>query len=203
MKFKLFDIEINLSFVVTALFSIFILLDKSGNLTCCFASAFFHEAGHIFAMCRCKCKPEKVIIKLFDIRIIDCKRQLCAYKYSLIIILAGVTVNFILCSASTLIYFFSEVEIFRVFAIVNALTGAFNLLPVSNLDGGQALYLILSRKLSEKVTDRIIDSLTVIIILPTAVLGFIVLFRSKYNFSLLLISLYLLLALILKKSKFY
>lgn len=203
MKHKIFGIEIRLSFISSALFAAFLLLDTSGSLSCCLLSALFHELGHIIAMCRCGCKPEKIVINLFDIKIIDNKRQLCPLKQTLIIVLSGVLTNFILCLLSAVMYYFFCIEIFRLFTTVNLLTGIFNLLPVANLDGGQAIYLILSSKFSEKAADRVIDALTVLLILPTAILGFIVLFQSKYNFSLLLISIYLVLSLFQKKSKIY
>ena len=82
-------------------------------------------------------------------------------------------------------------------------TGVFNALPVSNLDGGQALYLLLTLKFSDTTANKVIDILTIILIFPTAILGFILLFNSKYNFSLLLISIYLIIALMEKNSKFY
>lgn len=203
MKFRIFGIEIYVSFVVVALFSVLLLLDINKNLIFCFISAFLHEAGHLLAMCRCNCKPSKIIIKLFDIRIIDNKRLYCPFKCNIIIILSGVAVNFFLTVCFFIIYFFTEAEYCKTFSLVNFFTGAFNLLPASNLDGGQALYLVLMRKFSEETTERVIDGLTIALILPTAICGFIVLFRSKYNFSLLFISFYLVLALVLKKSKFY
>lgn len=203
MKLNTFGIEIYLSFTVVALFSIFVLFDKSGNLICCFISAFCHEAGHIFTMCRLNLKPEKIKISLFDIKILDKNRNLCSYNANLAVVLSGSAANFLLFIIAVILFLFIKAEILLRFSAVNLFTGMFNLLPVSNLDGGQALYLLLIRRFSEKTTDRIIDFLTVLLILPTAVIGFIVLFRSKYNFSLLLISVYLLSALILRKSKFY
>ena len=203
MKLNTFGIEIYLSFTVVALFSIFVLFDKSGNLICCFISAFCHEAGHIFTMCRLNLKPEKIKISLFDIKILDKNRNLCSYNENLAVVLSGSAANFLLFIIAGILFLFIKAEILLRFSAVNLFTGMFNLLPVSNLDGGQALYLLLIRRFSEKTTDRIIDFLTVLLILPTAVIGFIVLFRSEYNFSLLLISVYLLSALILRKSKFY
>ena len=94
-------------------------------------------------------------------------------------------------------------ELLLTFSIVNLLTGLFNLLPVSNLDGGQAIYLILTQKFTDKTANRIIDVLTVLLIFPISIAGFIVLLNSKYNFSLLLISVYLIITLIIKNSKYF
>lgn len=203
MRLKVFGIEFKVSYLLVFVFALIAVFDKEYRLLICFVSAFFHEMGHILAMCKNGCKPETVICKLFDIKIIDNKRALTSFKANLIIVLSGVSVNFLLAMLAYAVCYFSQIEIFFTTSAVNFLMGIFNLLPVSNLDGGQALYLILTRKLSFESADKIIDILTFLLILPTAVLGFIVLFNSKYNFSLLLVSVYLIMTLVLKKSKFY
>lgn len=203
MRLRLFDIEFKISFLLVSVFAIITLFDRQCKLFICFLSAFLHESGHIFAMCKNNCKPKSVICNLFDIKIIDNKRALTSFSANLIIVLSGVIVNFLAAIFSYILYYFSQIEIFFTVSAVNLLMGVFNLLPVSNLDGGQALYLILTKKLSFETADKIIDLLTILLIMPTAVIGFIILFNSKYNFSLLLVSIYLLAALVLKKSKFY
>lgn len=203
MRLRLFDIEFKISFLLVSVFALIAVFDRECKLFICFLSAFLHELGHIFAMCKNNCKPKSIICNLFDIKIIDNNRVLTSFKANIIIILSGVIVNFSVAVIVYVLFYFSEIEIFFTVASVNLLMGTFNLLPVSNLDGGQALYLILSRKFSFKTADKTIDVLTILLILPTAVFGFIILFNSKYNFSLLLVSIYLIISLVLKKSKFY
>lgn len=203
MKLKLFGIEIKISFLLISVFAIIAVFDKEYKLIICFVSAFLHELGHLFAMYINGCKPKSVVCNLFDIRIIDNKRALTTYKINLLIILSGVAVNFLIAIIMYVVYYICNIEIFFTIFYVNLIMGVFNLLPVSNLDGGQALYIILTKKLSFETSDKIIDLLTILLILPTAVFGFIILFNSKYNFSLLIVSVYLITALVLKKSKFY
>ncbi len=203
MKFKIFGIKIYVSFVFVAVFTLLIFLDTSQKLICCFISALCHESGHIFTMSKLGRKPKKIICQLFNIKIIDTTRAIFSYKTDLAIVLSGILVNFIFSFFSFLLYLISNLEILLTFSIVNLLTGVFNLLPVSNLDGGQAIYLVLTQKLSDKTVNRIIDILTILLIFPISIVGFIVLFNSKYNFSLLLISVYLVITLIVKNSKYY
>lgn len=203
MKFKIFGINICFSYIFVAVLTLIVFLDTSQRFLFCFVSALCHELGHIFTMSKLGRKPKKIICQLFNIKIIDTTRAVFSYKTDLAIVLSGVVVNFSLSLISYLIFLISNLEIFLTFSIVNLLTGAFNLLPVSNLDGGQAIYLILAQKLSDKTANRIIDVLTVLLILPISIAGFIVLFNSKYNFSLLLISVYLVITLIVKNSKYY
>lgn len=203
MKFKVFGITIELSFVLVAVFAIIVISDTSQRLICCFLSALFHEAGHIATMCKLGKKPKKIICQLFNIKIIDDSRAIYSYKTDLLVVLSGITVNFFLSIFSFIFYHISNMELLLTFSIVNLLTGLFNLLPVSNLDGGQAIYLILSQKFTDETANKIIDVLTVLLIFPISIAGFIVLFNSKYNFSLLLISVYLIITLIVKNSKYF
>lgn len=203
MKLKVFDIEFKVSFLLVSVFALIAIFDREYRLLICFVSALLHELGHVFAMCKNNCKPKSVVCNLFDIKIIDNKRALTSFKANLKIVLSGVAVNFSIALLSYAVCYFSQIEIFFTISAVNLLMGIFNFLPVSNLDGGQALFLMLTKNHSFETADKIIDFLTFLLILPTAVFGFIVLFNSKYNFSLLLVSVYLLMALVLKKSKFY
>lgn len=203
MKFKTFGITIELSFILVAVFTLIVISDTSQRLICCFVSALCHEAGHIATMCRLGKKPKKIICQLFNIKIIDDNRAMYSYKADLLVILSGIIVNFFLSIVSFVFFYISKSELLLTFSIVNLFTGLFNLLPVSNLDGGQAIYLILIKKFTEKTANRIIDILTVLLIFPISIAGFIVLFNSKYNFSLLLISVYLVITLIVKNSKYF
>ena len=77
------------------------------------------------------------------------------------------------------------------------------MLPVMSLDGGQLLYLILSRRLSENSAEKVVNIITFIFIFPLAALGFLLLFKSKYNFSLLFVCVYLIFSLIFKKNRYF
>ncbi len=202
MKIKLFNTTLSFSYAVIAVMTCVLLFDKNGGIILCFLSSLIHEAGHITAMLMLKSPPEKIKLCMFGIEICDCKRSTRNKKHDLIITLAGVTVNFLVALLVFLINLFAKSKILFDFFAINLTIGLFNLMPVATLDGGQALFIILTNKIKHEKASHIIDALTFILIFPTAVLGFVVLLRSKYNFSLLLISLYLIFALVFKKSKF-
>jgi stage IV sporulation protein FB len=138
-----------------------------------------------------KCRIIAVDITAFDVKIIENQRALLPVWQDIIISLAGPLGNIL-----AIVLF---IWINKTFAYINLFLGLFNLLPCISLDGGQSLYLILSKKLSNQVAKKIIEVLTVITMFPTFVMGIIVLFKSTYNFSLLFLSLYLLLLLLTKK----
>ena len=87
------------------------------------------------------------------------------------------------------------------FLDTNFTLGLFNILPIDSLDGGQALFILLSMKFSPFTSMKILDIISFMILIPVAVMGFLVLLQSKYNFTLLLTALYLIAIILLKNRK--
>lgn len=188
MKCDIKNVTISASFFTVALMSFVFVLDTSGRAFMCFLSAVLHETGHLVAMLCFSIKPKSITLRLFDIVIdADCNR---GFVPDFVITLSGPIVNF---SVAFLSYFLSR-DIF----MVNLFIGCFNLLPIDTFDGGHLLYLILSRKFELSTVNLILKILTFIFLVPLFVIGLLVLFCSKYNYSLLMISLYLLAILFLK-----
>ncbi|MGN1131235.1 MAG: site-2 protease family protein [Ruminococcus sp.] len=142
----------------------------------------------------CKFEVRGFEIRLFEIKIIENKRSLNNLNCDIFVTLMGPCTNILL--------FFIFIRFLPSFAYVNLFLGVFNMLPCNNLDGGQLIYLLLSKRLSYKSVERIIDILTVITVLPVLILGILVLLQSKNNFSLLFISLYLILSLFVRNKKY-
>ncbi len=135
-----------------------------------------------------------VSISLFDIKIFKNSRYKLNLKNDLIVTAAGPFINLLLF----FVFYYINIR----FAWINLFIGVFNLLPAMSLDGGQLLYLILLNKLSSKVSALIIDIITIIISIPLFFFGIIILLNSKYNFSLLFISVYLVLSLFIKEDRY-
>ncbi len=183
-------VKIEFKFPYIAVLCTVLVLDKNGGVFCCFLASALHELGHLLSLFILKQPVERICFSIFDIRIV------APYPFSfskkLSVILSGVFMNFILS-----IFFF---RIIPLFGYANLFIGVFNILPVSTLDGGLALETVLNRFLNKKSTDLIISILTVITAVPIFTLGIIVLFSTGYNFSFLLLGIYLLLMVICKKD---
>lgn len=188
MRFKFFGVPLELPFLAVSLLSCVIILDYSGKIFLCILAAIVHECGHLFSMLCFKIKPDYIKLRAFDIVI--CAKTDKSFLSDFLITLFGPVSNLLF---SCLFY-----KISPDFSMINLLIGLFNLLPVESFDGGHALSVLLNRKLSFKTTNVIIKVLTFIILIPIFILGVLVLCYSKYNFSLLLISMYLLAILFLK-----
>ena len=202
MRFKLLSTEVIISYLLICLSAICIIMGILKEYICCLFAVIIHETGHLIPMYLYGYSPDKITITLFEISIFDKFREKRTFKENLIIIFSGPFANFICFIPFYLLYLFSN-KIFMPFAFANLSVCLFNLLPVMSLDGGQLLYLILSRHLSDRISEKIINAVTFIFLFPLAALGFLLLFSSKYNFSLLFICVYLIFSLVCRNNRYY
>lgn len=188
MKFEICGIKFSAHFLVVSLMALCIISDTSLAVCVCFLSAVFHECGHLLAMLLCRIKPRSITLRAFDI-VIDAQINK-SFWADVFITLSGPFLNFIFA----LIFMDISKRIFY----SNLVIGIFNLLPVKSFDGGHALYVFLARFMSEKCADIILKVITFIFLLVFFVFSILLLFECKYNYSLLLISLYLTAILFIK-----
>lgn len=197
---KLFGIDLKITYPILAATTIGILLDTSHYIEICMLSALLHELGHLSAMLICKSKPTCIEVGLFAINILDTNRCKRKFMQEIFIIYAGIIVNILTFILFYLVYKSTNLEILLKISMSSLVIGAFNLLPVATLDGGQGLCLILLQKLTYHQTEIIINILTILMLIPFTVCGIILLLNSKNNFSLLTISIYLIVSLIVRKE---
>lgn len=202
MKFRIHKTEIIISYLIICIASVCIIAGAFDGFLFCMFAIIIHEAGHITMMCIFGYPPEKIKISLFEISISDGKRQERNFIQNFLIIFFGPFSNFICFILFYLLYLIGN-DFFLYPAAANLSVGLLNFLPVMSLDGGQLLYLILSRFFSDTVSQSIVNVITLIIIFPLAFFGFILLFNSKYNISLLIVCTYLVFSLICRNNKYY
>ncbi len=198
MSFSVWGIRIVLSYPLAAAMTAAVLADSSQSVIICFISAFLHECGHLAVMGHYGIKPKEIRMSLFDVAIVAPKKQVCTIRQGVIIDLAGVTINILCAIILTGIYCVCPQRWILTAAGSHLTLFLFNSLPIMSLDGGHALTLLLSVRLGWEKAEHIITVISVIILIPLSVVGFLALLRSKYNFTLLLSGLYLI-AILLKK----
>lgn len=201
MTFRIGKLNIGLSFPLVAIMTAVIIFDTTMSVIICFIAIIMHETGHLAALAFYGSLPKRINLTLFDIAIIDSGKYTRNTKQELVVVLAGVTVNFILAVIFYILFRCTNLIFFRNMAVSNATLGVFNILPVDSLDGGQALFIILTKHFSIYRSMMILDIISFIVLIPVACIGFIVLLRSKYNFTLLLTALYLIAVILLKHRK--
>ena len=202
MKFRLRGVRVEISYLLLCLTALSIIFGVFQSFCCCVAAVIIHEGGHLLTMRALGYFPERIKILLFEISISDPSRQERTARENLLIIFFGPAANFI-CVLPLFLLYLCGTEKILPFAAANLSVGLFNLLPVMSLDGGQLLYLLLSRRFGHRGAERAVDIATFICIFPLAAMGFLVLLRSKNNFSLLFVCAYLAFSLIFKGNRYY
>lgn len=183
--------KISLSFPATSLFALSLLLDKTGGITACFIGAFLHECGHLFAMELSGYPAEKIKIRVFGGEIIKKNQISKPLSKELFIIYGGIISNLLFALVFGGLYFLFNNDFLKILSFTNIGLGLFNLMPACTLDGGVGLEILLSNFFGTNFAAKVINLLTVLLLVPVFTLGFIVLFNSPYNFSLLFIGIYL------------
>lgn len=179
-----------------AVLAALLLLDKSGAATAGLAAAGLHECAHLLVMRAFRCTPSEIRFTPFGIDIVKPCRLDRSYGRDALISLSGPLANLavglpaLLSGNAGLFYF----------AAANLILFTMNILPIGPLDGGQALIFLLCRKWSVEKAEKFVSVLSFFALTPLAVFGFFVLFRSRYNFSLLLVCVYLMALLVMKKD---
>ena len=195
MKLRILNTEIELSYTLLCLAAVAVILNIAGDFLFCVIAVIIHESGHLLAMLRYRYFPDRIKIAPFEILISDPLRERRSDRENFFIIFFGPFSNFICVIPFYLLYLLGGTAFLRLSA-ANLSVGLFNSLPVLTLDGGQLLSLLLSRRIGRERAGGAVNMITLATIFPLAALGFIVLFQSKGNFSLLFVCFYLVLSLL-------
>ena len=158
--------------------------------------AAFHEMGHLAAMMLSKEPVSSISFGLVNIGI---ESENC--EENIFIFASGPLVNLALAICFFIFYNFSGAFIFKTAFMQNLFLAGLNLLPISSLDGGKILKIILLKKFDFALAEKISSVISVIFLVPVFVCGFLVLFSFKYNFSLLIIGCYLISYIFCRESK--
>ena len=195
MKLRILGIDITVSFLFCAILSVLMLSDRTGMITPMLIAVFIHELGHLLVMKYFGCAPSEIRLIPGSIRIVS---PVCAEKSSVIISLSGPILNILVFFV---VYFFSSmlnVEFYLDFAFINLVYALFNLLPFYSLDGGSALEEIIAKKSGGIKAQKTIKLITIIGALLFLFIFMFFTFKGSINYSMLVISFYLILSVFIK-----
>ncbi len=182
MKLRLLAVDILIGYEVVAGLTAALLLDRQGRVGACLLAAVLHELGHLLVMRLCRCRVRRITVRLFDVMIEA--DDAGSVLHDGLITAGGAAANLVCAMLFCMIS--------RPLMLANLVVGCFNLLPVETLDGGRLLMLLLCRRVSYVTATSVIRVLTFVFLLPLFTLGIYTLLHTRYNYSLLAISLYLL-----------
>ena len=188
MSLKIFNIEINISFLFLLVITLMIFIDKSGLIIPMLISISLHEFAHILAMLLTRCRIKRINLIPCCIEI---SRDFCDKTSGEIFIsISGPLINIVL--------FFVFYKIDIVFSLINLCLGLFNILPLTTLDGGEILKTILLKKFSEDKVNLILKTFNLTFGVFGLVSGIVLMIENKINFTLILFSIYIIILNIIK-----
>lgn len=186
------QVELGFScFILTAFACLFL----PGKAPALLLSMALHEAGHLAALWYFRAAPRRVAVSALGLRIVLPEGPGLGGGRGAAISLMGPGMNllcFLLSGAA------GRAE--APFALANFSLCTLHLLPIEPLDGGLALRHLLEARLAPGQAQLISRWISAVFLVPLWVLGFLVLLRTRYNFSLLALAVYLMLYLVLKED---
>ncbi len=169
----------------------FILID--GTVFALYGAAFalIHESAHLLTLKIMGGGVNTLSLRGMGMRL---ETTFLSYPKEIATALAGPFINAVLCAVFFCFTYFNFNKELLFCAVSNLAIFCVNILPIYPLDGGRALYCALALK-----TERagiITKTVSVIFLLPLAVLSVIILIKSGFNLSLVIICIYLAVMLI-------
>lgn len=198
MRFRVFKTDIYISFLFVAFFALLLLFDRTGLLMPAFFAAAVHEGGHIFAMSALKNKPSEIRISLGSVEIV---RSVCfSYGGQAFIQAAGPLFNIVFFAVFFVFYKLLNSEMLLNFSFCSLIYGIFNLIPAKGLDGGDLLYIFLSRKHSLSFSAAAVDILTGIFAAGSLFMLVLSVLSHKTDYRFLLLLIYFLIGILSKNQ---
>lgn len=187
--------QIKIKFSCFALLAFCCLFAGFSSSASVFLSALLHELSHLAVLFLFRAPPGASVFSALGCQIVLGSGKKLSYLQNAAVSLAGPAAN-LLCWL--ILYVLGRAG--TVFAMSCLALGILHSLPVEPLDGGLALKALLSACFGPAPAEKITLFLSLICLIPLGVLGFLVLLRTRYNFTLLALSLYLMLYLVLKRD---
>lgn len=196
MRFRLFKISFEISVPFAVMIAFLLIMDRTGLMSASLFAAVLHELGHIAAMKITNCAPKAVKCCPAGVLIVG-----DTYKTAIgsaFIAISGPLANFAATVLLLLAGHITKSQSAYIFAAVQFITGAVNMLPVKGLDGG-TLMLILLRSLKLRSPEFVYSFISIFTAVASVVAGVAVAVRNTANPSLLLLGIYLAVLNIMKR----
>ncbi len=190
ISFKLSGAEITFSFWFFAVMAIFFAFCPAALIVYAALPVAVHELGHIAAMVLLKVKIRSVRLTAFGIELVKDKSRYPGTTAEIAVSLAGAAANL---AVAGLLYAFTFQSMRSMLMVsANIAVAVFNLLPVGNLDGGEAAKIICGYFFRPGLAYTISRIFSLLALAPLFAAAIFLLLRPERNFTLLLVCIYLL-----------
>lgn len=172
---------------LTILLVIFFYFSGNFNLfIICYSSMLLHELSHLTAALIIGLTPKKLSLHPYGVSLTLKNKIIYSYLDEVILYLSGPCMNILLALFSIIV--FGRGKYYDYFYISNMLLFFMNILPVKPLDGGVLLNKTLMRFSGVKSAKIISNILSLIFFLLFLILGILIILKTGFNPSVLLIS---------------
>ncbi len=197
MKFKFFGTEVYISFLFCAVLCFMLCIDRTGLVIPTLFAVFIHESGHMLAMWATDCQPKAIRLIPTSVQIVrGFSPKKCGEAA---ITVCGSAANFVVCGVLFINYYIFDSRQSLVFATLNLVIAVFNLMPVSGLDGGTLLTLLLSRFTDIYKAERTVRIITAVFAFSVFLLGVYFWVSGTLNISVFITAIYLAVCCLIKK----
>lgn len=195
MMLNIYGIKVEITFYFVAFIAFILSLKVPSNILITVISSLIHECGHIIMMIVLGNKPKKLRFELTGINIIRNKEINISNRNEVIISFGGPLLNLIIVIFCCIYLCFYDNTIVITFACINLILMVFNLLPIKGLDGGNILFHLIIQYCDILFSSKVIKFTSVFFIVIIFIWGVYVLVVSRYNISLIMIAIFLILSL--------
>ncbi len=174
--------RVRVSPTAVLLLAVFVAVASPLCLAAVLLAALCHELGHYGALRLCGGRLESLSVSAFGAQMRIRDRGCLSYGREALCVLAGPLVNATLSWLLSLAGAYCE-ELY-LFAGAQLILGAFNLLPLSALDGGRLLWIGIACLTDPFLADKVCRAVTLAVLLALTALGVILWLRHRSGFLL-------------------
>lgn len=198
MCFTIGSVKIHIGFLFSAAVCLYLNSSYSSLFIAAFISALLHEMMHLAFLISYGCKNIELVLLPSGAKISDASLNTLGYRQNIAVSLSAPVLNIVLSVLLFLGYrIFTNMKILQT-AEINFLLGAVNLLPMSFLDGGRALFSFVCIKKDLSFAENILFICDIVmLLLLLTVIVFFMLIRIDF-LSLVIFFIYAVLNVIKK-----
>lgn len=184
------------------LFAVCIFIHRFTDLAVIYAVMFIHEMAHLVAAIAIGLRVGHITFYPFGVNLKLKNKMVCSIADEIILYASGPCVNAVFAIIAMLVYRRFHVYALQYFYIANTMLLIVNLLPAVPLDGGIILKKILAHKFGIKTAEKAMRFISAVLSAGLILLGIYIVYITKYNFSLILMSVLIIGNLFTQKEKY-
>lgn len=196
MKFRVLSTEIYVSFLFAATVSFMLATDRTGLMIPTLFAVLIHEAGHLTAMWAADCAPKEIRLIPGSVQIVE--YGLSPPRAQAAVLLCGPLANVAVSAALFINFYLGGYTLSLRFCMLNATLALFNMLPVSGLDGGRLLLLLLQNRIGPYTAARAVRIATAVLAAAALAGGIALTVYGRLNVSVFIVALYLAICALIK-----